>query len=123
MREHGLEVAERLGHRVELDDGPSFRMPTLEVLAEHEGGEGVDRPHRPDGPRDAQRDAVLVAQVLLKLGESGVDSAAKLLHRLRDRMDADAAGEPIALGVVTASGYGYVRKDGLAVVPIGALTL
>lgn len=29
----------------------------------------------------------------------------------------------IALVVVTATGYGYVRKDGVAVVPIGALTL
>jgi hypothetical protein len=27
------------------------------------------------------------------------------------------------LVVVTATGYGYVRKDGVTVVPIGALTL
>lgn len=59
----------------------------------------------------------------VKLGQREVDSAAEHLLRLRDRVDAGRAGEPIALVVVTATGYGYVRKDGVAVVPIGALTL
>jgi len=31
------------------------------------------------------------------------------------------AGEPLALGVITATGYGYMREDGIAVIPIGAL--
>ena len=59
----------------------------------------------------------------VKLGQRQIDSAAGQLLRLRDRVDADVAGEPVALVVVTATGYGYVRKDGVAVVPIGALTL
>ena len=59
----------------------------------------------------------------VKLGQREVDSAAEQLLRLRDRVDTDAAGEPIALVVVTATGYGYVRKDGVVVVPVGALTL
>ena len=42
---------------------------------------------------------------------------------LRDRVDTDVAGEPVALVVVTATGYGYDRKDGVMVVPIGALAL
>ena len=59
----------------------------------------------------------------VKLGQREVDSAAAQLIRLRDRVDTLIAGEPIALVVVTATGYGYVRKDGVTVVPIGALTL
>jgi hypothetical protein len=59
----------------------------------------------------------------VKLGQREVDSAAEQLLRLRDRVDTDAAGEPIALVVVTATGYAYVRTDGVAVVPIGALAL
>jgi len=58
----------------------------------------------------------------VKLGQREIDSAADQLLRLRDRVDTDVAGEPVALVVVTATGYGYVRKDGVAVVPIGALT-
>ena len=59
----------------------------------------------------------------VKLGQREVDSAAKQLLRLRDRVDTDVAGEPVALVVVTATGYGNVRQDGVEVVPIGALTL
>lgn len=30
-------------------------------------------------------------------------------------------GAPMALGVIVATGYGYRRTDGIAVIPIGAL--
>ena len=59
----------------------------------------------------------------VKLGQREIDSAAKQLIRLRDRVDTAVAGEPTALVVLTATGYGYVRKDGVVVVPIGALRL
>jgi len=59
----------------------------------------------------------------VKLGQREIDAAAEHLIRLRDRVDTDAAGEPCALVLVTATGYGCVRKDGVAVVPIGVLTL
>ncbi len=59
----------------------------------------------------------------VKLGVGQVEAAAKNLMKLRDRVDTDAAGEPLALGVITATGYGYVREDGIAVIPIGALCL
>ncbi len=58
----------------------------------------------------------------VKLGQREIDSAAEHLLRLRARVDTDTAGEPVALVVVTATGYGYVREDGVRVVPIGALT-
>jgi predicted AAA+ superfamily ATPase len=63
------------------------------------------------------------AAIEVKLGQGEVDTAADHLIRLRDRVDTEVAGEPTALVVVTATGYGYVRKDGVTVVPIGALTL
>ena len=59
----------------------------------------------------------------VKLGQREIDAAAEHLLRLRARVDTDAAGEPAALVVLSATGYGYVREDGVKVVPIGALTL
>ena len=50
-------------------------------------------------------------EVRLGLGE--VDAAADHLVRLKGRIDAEMAGEPLALAVITATGYGYVRKDGV----------
>lgn len=61
------------------------------------------------------------AAVEVELGQDEVDSAAEHLLRLRDRVDLSVVGEPRALAVVTATGYGYVRSDGVAVIPIGAL--
>ena len=58
----------------------------------------------------------------VKLGLREVDAAAEHLLRLKTRIDTAVAGEPLALGVITATGYGYVREDGVAVIPIGALT-
>jgi len=62
------------------------------------------------------------AAIEVKLGLGEVDLAAEHLLRLKGRVDTVEAGEPIALAVITATGYGYVRKDGVAVIPIGALT-
>jgi uncharacterized protein len=58
----------------------------------------------------------------VKLGQGEVDTAAEHLLRLKSRIDSSAIGEPVALVVITATGYGYVRDDGVAVIPIGALT-
>lgn len=57
----------------------------------------------------------------VKLGHGEIDAAASHLRKLRDRVDTGAIGEPLALGVITGTGYGYVRADGVAVIPIGAL--
>lgn len=57
----------------------------------------------------------------VKLGQGEVDSAADHLKKLRDRVDSGTAGESLALVVITGAGYGYVRADGVAVIPIGAL--
>ena len=57
----------------------------------------------------------------MKLGTGRIDEAAMALLKLRKRVDVDKVGEPRMLGVIVSSGYGYIRKDGVAVVPIGAL--
>ncbi len=58
----------------------------------------------------------------VKLGQHQIDEAAKNLRTLADeRVDTSKVGPPLALGVITATGYGYVREDGVAVIPIGAL--
>lgn len=57
----------------------------------------------------------------VKLGPSAVDRAAETLLRVAARVDPDKHGKPAALGVITGWGYGYMRPDGVAVIPIGAL--
>ena len=57
----------------------------------------------------------------VKLGASQIDTAAAGLLRFRDRVDTSRVGEPSVLGVITPSGLGYRRPDGVSVVPIGAL--
>lgn len=59
----------------------------------------------------------------VKLGPAQIDAAAQSLLRLKERVDTTAVGEPVALVVVTGSGYGYTRPDGVSVVPIGTLRL
>jgi len=57
----------------------------------------------------------------VKLGQRQVDEAAAALLRFAERVDTARCGEPALLGVIVATGYGYRREDGVAVVPIGAL--
>ena len=57
----------------------------------------------------------------VKLGEGRADQAARNLLRLAAKVDQERMGAPAALGVITSSGYGYTRKDGVAVIPVGAL--
>ena len=59
--------------------------------------------------------------VEVKLGAGQVDAAAASLLKFRERVDSTAVGEPQMLGVIVSSGYGYVRNDGIAVIPIAAL--
>lgn len=54
-------------------------------------------------------------------GTKPVDEAAANLLKFRDRVDTSRTGPPGVLGVIVASGYGYVRKDGVQIIPIGCL--
>jgi uncharacterized protein len=58
----------------------------------------------------------------VKLGAGLVDAGAASLARFAAIVDNDANGPPVALGVIAGNGYGYMRPDGVAVIPIGALS-
>ncbi len=57
----------------------------------------------------------------IKLGTGRVEDAARTLLTFADRIDTARCGAPAALGVITATGYGYQRPDGVGVIPIGVL--
>ena len=57
----------------------------------------------------------------IKLGQSSVDLGAKALLRFSKLLDTEQRGKPSVLGVITSTGYGYVRKDGIAVIPVTTL--
>ncbi len=57
----------------------------------------------------------------VKLGQGKVDEAAANLLKFAERVDTKKSGKPSILGVITGTGYGYMRRDGVAVIPIGAL--
>ncbi|MCY3860370.1 MAG: DUF4143 domain-containing protein [bacterium] len=62
--------------------------------------------------------------VEVKLGSmDAVDEAADTLNRVCGKVDYDLTGPPARKLVITASGYGYDRPDGVAVVPLTALTV
>jgi predicted AAA+ superfamily ATPase len=54
-------------------------------------------------------------------GEDAIGQAVASLLRFAERIDTTKSGSPSRLGVVVATGYGYIRPDGIAVIPIGAL--
>jgi hypothetical protein len=57
----------------------------------------------------------------VKLGPGQVDDGAATLLKFAHRVDTGKVGQPAVLGVIVGFGYGYVRDDGVAVIPIGAL--
>ncbi|MEO8571953.1 MAG: DUF4143 domain-containing protein [Chloroflexota bacterium] len=57
----------------------------------------------------------------VKLGPGAIDDAATTLLRITDRVDPERHGRPTALCVITGWGFAYRRRDGVAVIPIGAL--
>ena len=57
----------------------------------------------------------------VKLGKGAIDSAAKHLLMLKDRVDLEQEGDPAFLAVVTYAGFAYRRGDGVFVIPIGCL--
>ncbi|GMV05969.1 MAG: ATPase AAA [Gemmatimonadota bacterium] len=57
----------------------------------------------------------------VKLGVGALDEGADSLKRFADRVDTERCGRPALLGVITGTGFAYVRPDGVAVIPIGTL--
>ena len=57
----------------------------------------------------------------IKLGAGRVDDAARNLLKFAARVDPERVRAPAALAVIVPGGYGYVRDDGVGVIPLGAL--
>lgn len=57
----------------------------------------------------------------IKLGQGRVAEAAAALRKFAGRVDTRRTGHPGMIGVIVGTGYGFVREDGVAVIPIGAL--
>nr|MBO2498871.1 ATP-binding protein [Acidimicrobiia bacterium] len=103
----------------------SLVVRDLRVYAQHSEGEVL---HYRD-ETGLEVDAVVTtrsgewAAFEVELGtEEGIEVAARnLLRFASERVDTKRAGEPSRLAVIVASGVGFTRKDGVAVIPIGAL--
>ena len=54
-------------------------------------------------------------------GEGPIDEAASSLLKFAGEIDVQQSGEPALLAVIVATGYGYVREDGVQVIPITSL--
>jgi uncharacterized protein len=54
-------------------------------------------------------------------GDKLIEEGAANLLRFAQQIDFEKSGPPARLGIIAATGYGFVREDGIAVIPIGAL--
>ena len=57
----------------------------------------------------------------IKLGAGLVDEGAASCSAFAKSVDTQKSGEPSALGVIVGTGFGYMRPDGVVVIPVGAL--
>ncbi|EFI36260.1 conserved hypothetical protein [Desulfonatronospira thiodismutans ASO3-1] len=57
----------------------------------------------------------------IKLGPGMAEQGATSLLKFAERVDTEKCGSPSLLAVITGTGYGYFRDDGVAVIPITAL--
>ena len=61
------------------------------------------------------------AALEVKLGAGMIDAAAAALLRFAKRVDPARSRAPAALAVIVPAGYGYLRADGVGVIPVAAL--
>ena len=54
-------------------------------------------------------------------GEKRIEEGAAALTKFRERIDTSKVGDSAALAIIVGTGYGYVRKDGIHVIPVGCL--
>jgi len=57
----------------------------------------------------------------IKLGGGRIEEGAASLKKFAKQIDISRSGEAAMLGVIVGTGYGYMREDGIAVIPITAL--
>lgn len=54
-------------------------------------------------------------------GDMLIEEGAQNLLKFAQRIDTSKTAQPACLGIIVGTGYAFVRKDGVVVVPIGAL--
>lgn len=54
-------------------------------------------------------------------GEKRIEEGAATLIRFKERIDTSRSGDPAVLAIIVGMGYGYVREDGIHVIPVGCL--
>ena len=59
--------------------------------------------------------------IQIKMGSHLFDEAAKKLINFAARVDQTTMGKPSFLAIISATEYGYIRDDGVYVIPIGCL--
>jgi predicted AAA+ superfamily ATPase len=101
----------------------SMVVRDLRVLAQPLGGEVLHYRDHYGIEVDAviQLDDGRWAAFEVKLGEGLIEDGAASLLRFAAQIDTDRCGPPAVLAVICGTGYGYVRGDGVAVIPVGAL--
>jgi len=106
--------------------GLMFESQVIHDLRVYAGSFGARMFHYRDS-NGIEADAILEnkdgtwAAFEVKLGIGGADQGASSLLSLQDTIDKEKLGPPLALTVITGSGFAHRRKDGVYVVPIQAL--
>ena len=107
--------------------GPLFESMAIRDLRVYAQAMGARVYHYRDNTR-LEVDAIVDADpgrwaaFEIKLGLSRIDDAARSLLKFMDRVDTSRCGKPAALAVIVERGYdGYVRSDGVSVIPLGGL--
>jgi uncharacterized protein len=54
-------------------------------------------------------------------GKRRIEEAAASLIKFSKRIDTSKSGDPSVLAVIVGGGYGYVREDGIQVIPVGCI--
>ena len=101
----------------------SLAIRDLRIYAQHGDAEVLQYRDNTGLEVDAivQRSDGQWAAFEVKLGTGMIDHAAANLMRFATRVDTSRSRSPAALAVIVARGYGYLRPDGIHVIPIGAL--
>lgn len=71
--------------------------------------------------RGADAGAWCAIEIKLGASKAVVDAAAASLLKFAARIDTSRSGKPAALVVITGTGPGYLRPDGVLQIPYGAL--
>ena len=101
----------------------SLVIRDLRVFMQHIGGK---LSHYRDS-EDLEIDVILEsdddkwAAIEIKLGTGRVDEAAVNLLKFASKVNTNIHGSPTFLAVITGTGFGYRRSDGVFVIPIGNL--